>query len=250
MRPWPLFKVRRSHGGSLKAVPLRPMEKVPKVIIQLALVFLYRQHVVRTGVHNLLRYLPLTSHSVNGHDAPPKRQQFQQPGNSGDLTGLLLGLDLAQGDLAQGDLAQGPGAHQVDGPPALGAVVGASHRLTVNGHRFPLDQLGHLAGPVHKAALELLGVQTGEHLAEGVVGRDAPRQFQEGPEPLLPAPSEHLDMHPGINAADGGANGYGYDVQQFVPLASFEPGSSKEAKQSRIVGPSPFAVTTSLHPPG
>ena len=106
----------------------------------------------------------------------------------------------------------------------------AAHRLAVYGDHLPLGQLGHLLGPAHETALELLRVQTGEHLTESVVGRDAARQFQESPEPLLLASAEHLDVHPGIGPTDGGANGDGDDVQQLVPLAALYPGVLQTSK--------------------
>ena len=52
---------------------------------------------VGPAFHNLFRYLPLTPHGIDGHDAPLERQEFQQPGNGRDFVGLLPGLDLAQG---------------------------------------------------------------------------------------------------------------------------------------------------------
>ena len=84
-------------GDSLEAVLFRHLEKLPEVILQPTLVVLYLQHIVSPAFHNLLRYLPLTPHGIDGHDAPLERQEFQQLGNGGDFVGLLLGPDLAQG---------------------------------------------------------------------------------------------------------------------------------------------------------
>ena len=131
---------------SLKAEFFRPLEKIPDIIIELTLVFLNCQHIVGPGLHDLLRYLPLTSHGVDGHDASVERQESQQLGNGGDLVGLPLHLDLAQ----RHAVGRSPRAYQVNGLLAPGPVVGAAHRLTVNGHHFTLGQSGHLLGPPHK----------------------------------------------------------------------------------------------------
>ena len=136
---------------------------------ELTLVLLYCQHIVGPGLHDLFRYLPLTSHGVDGHDAFVERQESQRLGNGGDLVGLPLHPDLAQ----RHAVGRCQRAYQVNGLLAPGPVVGAAHRLTVNGHHFTLGQSGHLLGPPHKTALELLRVQTREHVAESVVGWDA-----------------------------------------------------------------------------
>ena len=93
--------------------------------------------------------MPLTRFHLgrrDGHDASVERQESQQLGNGGDLVGLPLHLDLAQ----RHAVGRSPRAHQVNGLLAPGPVVGAAHRLTVNGHHFTLGQSGHLLGPPHK----------------------------------------------------------------------------------------------------
>ena len=60
-------------------------------------------------------------------------------------------------------------------------------------------------------------VQASKDIAEGVVGRDAVGQFQEGLKPGQLAPAEELDVDPGIGAADGD----GQDVHQFVASGAF-----------------------------
>ena len=67
------------------------------------------------------------------------------------------------------------------------------------------------------------GIQAGEHVAEGVTGRDALGQIQKGAEPFLLALAEKLHLDPGVRAADDGANGDGDVVQQLVPLAPLNP---------------------------
>ena len=138
---------------------------------------------------------------------------------------LDFSVDFSVVYLPQGQrVGRGPGADQVDGPLARIAVVGTPYRLAVDGHHFPGDQVGHRLGPGHEALLELLRVQPGEDVAEGVVGRDAVGQFQEGLEPFQLALAEQFDVDPGVGAADDGADGNGNDVQQLVPLAAVDPG--------------------------
>ena len=63
-----------------------------------------------------------------------------------------------------------------------------------------------------------------------VVENTSPKVSWDGMPPgsskkVVLAPAEHFDMHP-IGAADYGADGDGYDVQQLVPLGAIL-GSSK-----------------------
>ena len=55
--------------------------------------------------------------------------------------------------------------------------MGTAHRLPINGHHLPRQQVGNRLGPLHETPLELLWVQPGE----GVVGGDAVRHFQKEP---------------------------------------------------------------------
>ena len=57
------------------------------------------------------------------------------------------------------------------------------HRLAVDGHHLSGQQASHRLAPVHKAFLEAVRVQPGEHIAKSVVGRDAVGEIQEGAEP-------------------------------------------------------------------
>ena len=98
------------------------------------------------------------------------------------------------------------------------------HRLAVDGHHLALGDLRHGLDPRHKTMLKLLRVQAGEDVSEGIMGRDAARQLQEGLEPLLFAVAEELDIHPRIGPADGATNGNGDDIQEFVPLGAVDPG--------------------------
>ena len=102
--------------------------------------------------------------------------------------------------------------------------MGAAHRLAVDGHHFALGELGHGLDPLNETMLELLRIQPGEDVSEGIMGRDTVGQLQEGLEPLLFAVAEELDIHPVIGAADGATNGDGDDIQEFVPLGAVDPG--------------------------
>jgi hypothetical protein len=80
-----------------------------------------------------------------------------------------------------------------------GPVMGAPHRLAVDGHHFALGDLGHGLDPLNKTALELLRVQASEDVSESIMGGDAVGQLQEGLEPLLfirHRRTEKLDIHP------------------------------------------------------
>ena len=111
----------------------------------------------------------------------------------------------------------------MNGLPARPFVVRAAHRLAVDGHHLSGQQVRHRLAPFHKAFLEAVRVQSREHVAESVVGRDAVSEFQESAEPLLLALAEHLHVNPRIRTADNGADGYCDDVQQLVPLAPLYP---------------------------
>ena len=53
------------------------------------------------------------------------------------------------------------------------------------------------------------------------MGRDAVRQFQERLKLGQFTLAEQLDVNSGIGAADGGANGDGQDVHQFMMSGAF-----------------------------
>ena len=111
----------------------------------------------------------------------------------------------------------------MDGALLTGPVIGTAGRLAVNGHHFTRQQFGDGLGPGNEAVLQLRRVQTSEDIAEGVVGRDAVGQFQEALKPGQLALAEELDVNPGIGAADGGANGDGQDVHQFMMPGALHP---------------------------
>ena len=90
--------------------------------------------------------------------------------------------------------------------------MGAAHRLAVDGHHLALGELGHRLDPLNKTALELLWVQPGEDIPEGVMGGDSVGQLQESPEPLLFAIAEEFDIHPVIGAANSATDGDRYDI--------------------------------------
>ena len=103
-------------------------------------------------------------------------------------------------------------------------VIGTSGRLPINGHHLARQQLGNGLCPGHETVLQLRWVETGEDIAEGVVGWNTVGQFQEALKPGQLAFAEQFDMDPGICAADGGADGDGQDVHQFVLSGAFYSG--------------------------
>ena len=74
-----------------------------------------------------------------------------------------------------------------------------------------------------KQSCNCTGVQPSEDIPEGIMGRDAARQFQEGLKPGQLAPAEELDVDPRIGASDGGANRNSNDVHQFMASGAFYP---------------------------
>ena len=127
--------------------------------------------------------------------------------------------------LAQGQaLLSGPGADHVDGSFLASLVIGTSGGLPVNGHHLPREQFSDGLGPGDEAVLQLHWVQAGEDIAEGVVGRNAVGQFQKALKPGQLAFAEQFYMDPGIGSADGGADGDGQNVHQFMPSGAFNPG--------------------------
>ena len=122
--------------------------------------------------------------------------------------------------------------------------MGAAHRLAVDGHHFALGELGHGLNPLNETMLELLRIQPGEDVSEGIMGGNTVGQLQEGLEPLLFAVAEELDIHPVIGAADGATNGNGDDIQEFVPLGASILGSSNAAKYSTMGAPVASTITT------
>ena len=96
--------------------------------------------------------------------------------------------------------------------------------------------------------LEAVRVQAGEHVAESVVGGYSVGQVEEGAEPFLLAFAEHLHVDPRVGTADDGADGYGDDVQQLVPLAPVNPWILHASKTLHDPAAPPL-LHHSLHPP-
>ena len=136
----------------------------------------------------------------------------------------------------------------MDGPFARPLVVGTAHRLAVNGHHLSRQQAGHRPAPFHETLLEAVRVQTGEHIAESVVGRYSLGKVKEGAEPVFLAPAEHLHVDPRVGTADDGADGYGDDVQQLVPLAPVNPGILQSSKTLHDRAALPLGHSSPHHP--
>ena len=94
---------------------------------------------------------------------------------TGALTGQHSRLPEGQACpvLRYGGVGRGPSADQMNGLLACPLVVRAPHRLAVDGPHLSGEQLGQPLAPLQEAFLELVRVQTGEHIAKGVVGRDS-----------------------------------------------------------------------------
>jgi len=102
--------------------------------------------------------------------------------------------------------------------------MGAPYRLAIDGDHLALGDICHGLDPLYETALELLWVQSGEDVSEGIMRGDAAWQLQEGLEPRLFTVTEELNIDPVISAADGATNGDGDYIQEFVPLGAVDPG--------------------------
>ena len=57
--------------------------------------------------------------------------------------------------------------------------MGAAHRLAVDGHHFALGELGHGLNPLNETMLELLRIQPGEDVFEGIMGGTETEMLKE-----------------------------------------------------------------------
>ena len=94
--------------------------------------------------------------------------------------------------------------------------MGAAHRLPVNGHHVLGQSRSYRRDPLDEACLELLGIELGEHVREGIVRGDAVGQVQEGAKPALLRSPESFHAGPVIGPADQRAQGDHEDIAELV----------------------------------
>ena len=138
------------------------------VVVQRTLVALQGEHVVGLLVDDRLGDVALAAHGIDGHDGAFDRQHVEQLRDSADLVGLLRHLDLAEHQA----LPRGEGRDHVDRRLGAALLVGSARGLAVG-----RDHLGRRArergDPGDEAALELLGIERCEDVAEMVMRRRA-----------------------------------------------------------------------------
>ncbi|CAM3901610.1 hypothetical protein POHY109586_24440 [Polaromonas hydrogenivorans] len=185
---------------------LKPGRNSP---VQVAVVALEVEHVVRFTVHDGFGDGLLTPHGVNGDDAALDAQQLEQLGNGGDFVGLFVRLHLPQ---QHAGLAR-PGAHDMQ--RRLSAMARAAHALAINGHHA-LDLAGNALQPVDAYFLQRLRVNELEHPAKRVVRGNAIGQLQKRGEPFLLCLAKLHHVNPVIGPADNRAQRNHQNVHQFM----------------------------------
>ena len=209
-----------------------PVEVVGEVLIQVGLILLDGQDIVGLLLAHLRGDLLLTTHGVDRDDRPGQLQDLQQLGDGGDLVALVVHRDLAQDQAVLG----GPGADQVQRRQVAGRVEGAPQGLAVDRHDLPPGQLVEGPDPGDEAVVELAGIEQLEDAGEGVVGRDAIGELQEGLQPLALGPAVGGDLDGGLAAGDGAAEGDDEDIDQamlLIPSLTAGVGQVAEVVQDR-----------------
>ena len=134
------------------------------IVAQRALVALQREDVIGLLVDDRLRDFALATRSVDGHHRALDGQKLEQGGNGDDLVRLVADPGLSE----HHTLARGEGRDDMDrlfGPLLL---VGAPHRLAVDGDYFG-RRLRERRRPRHKTTLERHRVELSQDDAQLVV---------------------------------------------------------------------------------
>ena len=216
-----------SEVDSRFAVLHRLVERLADVLGEMRLVLLDRQHVLAPLANDPGGDLLLAAHGVEGHHGSIEIQQLQQFRNRGDLVGFGVRRHLAERHV----ILHRPGADHVQGGAADAASRRTTSGLPIDGHglqrRRPkgnrdqavtIHQHRH---PVLKTFLELLGIKQAEDAAEGVMRGDAPRQSQEGLQPVALGFARVGDLQPTVGAAEDGAHRHEDDLLQEMPSSLF-----------------------------
>jgi len=151
---------------------------------------LERQEVIAAAFENFLGDCRLRADRVDGDQRAAQRQAFEQQRNGNDLVRLAAHRFLSEHQ----PLPARPGGHQMQRFAALVAGMRAPRRLAVD-----RDDIG-IAGaqsldPGRKAALEQVGINRPDHLAQRVVARDAVHKRPQAAQKrqMALAPQRHLD---------------------------------------------------------
>ena len=151
------------------------------ILAKSPLIAFERQHVIGLFVEDLLGDGALAADRVEGDDGALDRQEIKQLGDCDDLVGLVRHFDLAEHQA----LARREGRDHVDRRLRALLLAGAAQRLAVDRDDF-LGRAGQRCHPVNETALEALGVEDGENIAEVIVrGRAMVKR---------PEPTQKLDL--------------------------------------------------------
>jgi hypothetical protein len=132
-------------------------------------------------VQDFLGDVALAADRVDGDDGAFDRQQFEQLGDGDDLVRLVRHLDLTEHQA----LMRCERRDHVDRRLGVLLPAGAAQRLAVDGDDLP-RRAGQRRHPLHKAALELLGFEGGDDVAEVIVrGRSVAKR---------PEPAQQFDL--------------------------------------------------------
>ena len=134
------------------------------IVAQRALVAFQREDVVGLLVDDCLRDFALATRSVDGHHCALDGQKLEQGGNGDDLVRLVSDFGLTEHHA----LARGEGGDDMDGLFGPLLLVGAPHRLAVDGDHLG-RRLRQRRRPRHKTALEPDRIEPGEDDAQLVV---------------------------------------------------------------------------------
>jgi hypothetical protein len=158
--------------------------------------------------------------------APSISSNKEQFGDGVDFVGLVLDGHLCQGQMVLG----GPGTDHVQRPQVVAADLGAAQGLAVDGNLLQPQTFPQGPHPIGKAVAKEPGRQPSKEAFEGVMGRNAVGQSQEGAQPVLAFAAKQSNLLPVAGPADDGAQGDGHDVRQEVELAAVDTGVGQFAK--------------------
>ena len=201
-----LIMAVRRPGASAGVLALEPRGHLT---MQVWVVGLEAEHVVRFAVHNRLGNGLLAPHGINRHDAALDAQQLEEFGDGGDFIGLLVRLHLPE----QHAGFTRPGAHEVQ--RRLPVVARAAQCFAINGHHA-LHLSGDALQPADAHLLQRPGVDQLKHPPERVVRGNPVGQLQKRGKPVLFCLAKLHHIHPVIGSADDRAQRDHQQIHQLV----------------------------------
>jgi len=110
-------------------------------------------------------------------------------------------------------------------------MPGASERFAIDGDVSQAKVSSQGLNPVVEAGLEGLGVKAFKDALEGIMGRDAVGQLEEGCQPGAASPRKGNHLLPIIGISNDGTDGDDDDVEQEVSLEVLTPRVAESAKE-------------------